>query len=358
MLSPNRIIRQRIAIVVIVAVGLGVLLLIAPYAGGLLLGLVLHVTVSPVYHRLTKHMPQGLASTIVIVGIVVLIVAPTVWLVTMVVAQLPLAVKSVQDTGVLAVLERLRIGPIDVGAQVGEIGSSAAAWVATRATAALGGAASTVLDLIIALFVVYYLLRSSDATWRAVRPYIPFSDAHADELLAQFQSATRSTLLGSVLIAIMQGALVGLIFWFTGLTSALFWGVVATVASIIPLLGSALVWAPGAVVLLMQGRYGAAIALLAFCGVVVSSVDNFVRPIVSQRISSVHPMITLIGAFAGMRVFGLLGLVLGPLAISYFFVLLRMYRDEYSPLTLSPPGPDAVNHSGTLASGAGSRSHR
>jgi predicted PurR-regulated permease PerM len=173
-----------------------------------------------------------------------------------------------------------------------------------------------------------------------VRPYIPFSDEHADELLAQFQSATRSTLLGSVLIAIMQGTCVGVSFWLAGLQSAPFWGVVATIASLIPLFGSALVWVPGVLALVMQGRYGVAIALLAFSGVVVSSIDNFVRPIVSQRISSVHPMITLIGAFAGLRVFGLLGLVLGPLSISYFFVLLRMYRDEYSPLALDAPGSD------------------
>ena len=69
--------------------------------------------------------------------------------------------------------------------------------------------------------------------------------------------------------------------------------------------------------------------LAAFCAVIVANMDNVLRPLVSSRVSNTHPMITLVGAFAGMRVFGLLGLVLGPLAISYFFVLLRMYRDEY-----------------------------
>ncbi len=340
MLSPNRIIRQRIAIVMILAVGVGVAVLIAPYIGGLLLGLVLHVLAAPVYQRLVRHVSPGLASATVIIGIIVLLLAPTAWLISMMIAQLPSALKSVQDTGVLSSIDTLRVGPIDVGARIGEISNTAAAWVATRATALLGGAASTILDLIIALFAVYFLLGSGAQTWQAVRPYIPFSEAHADELLAQFQSATRSTLLGSVLIAVIQGGLVGLSFWLAGLSSAPFWGVVATVASLIPLFGSTLVWGPGVLALVMQGRYGVAIALLAFCGIIVSSVDNFVRPIVSQRISAVHPMITLIGAFAGLRVFGLLGLVLGPLSISYFFVLLRMYREEYSPLVLDASGSD------------------
>jgi predicted PurR-regulated permease PerM len=338
MLSPSRIIRQRIAIAVIVAVGLGVLLLIAPYVGALLLALVLHVIVAPAYVRLTSHVSPGVASAIVIIGIIVLIVVPLAWLISIVVGQLPEAVRGIEDTGLLSSLNTLRVGPIDIGARIGGLGETAAGWIVGRATNILGGAASVILDLIIALFAVYYLLRSGGATWQAVRPFIPFSDAHADELLAQFQSATRSTLLGSLLIAIMQGGLVGVSFWLAGLNSPSLWGVVATVASLIPLFGAGLVWVPGVVALLIQTRYGAAILMAAFCGIVVSSIDNFVRPIVSHRISSVHPMITLIGAFAGMRVFGLLGLLLGPLSISYFFVLLRMYREEYSPLSLEAPG--------------------
>jgi predicted PurR-regulated permease PerM len=261
-----------------------------------------------------------------------------VWIVSLVVAQLPGAIESLRDTGLLSSLGTLRLGPLDIGARLEGLAGTAAGWVAAQATSLLGGAASTILDLIISLFAVYYLLRSGNATWRAVRPFIPFSEAHADELLAQFQSATRSTLLGSVLIAVTQGGLVGVSFWLTGLSSAPFWGVVATVASLIPLFGSAIVWVPGVIALAMQARYGTAIIMLAFCGIVVSSVDNFVRPIVSQRISSVHPMITLVGAFAGIRVFGLIGLILGPLSISYFFVLLRMYQEEYSPVAFDAPG--------------------
>lgn len=339
MLSPSRTVRQRVAVVAIVIVGGGVLALIAPYVGGLLLALVLNVLVAPIYHRLTQHMPAGLASVLVILGIIVLLVAPSAWLITMVLAQLPDVLRSIQDTGLLAQLDTLRLGPIDVGARLGEIGGLAAGWAAAQVTALLGGAASTMLDLIIALFAVYYLLHSGDSVWRAVKPFIPFTERHADELLEQFCSATRSTVLGSLLIAVMQGGLVGVAFWMAGIASAPFWGVVATVASVIPLVGGTIVWGPGVIAVAMQGRYGAALGLLAFCGVVVSSVDNFVRPIVSQRISAVHPMVTLIGAFAGMQVFGLIGLVLGPLSISYFFVLLRMYREEYSPLALDAPDP-------------------
>ncbi len=339
MLSSSPAIRQRVAIGVIVAVGLGVLLLVAPYSGGLLLALVLHVLAAPIFARLTRRMSRGLAAALVITGITLLIIAPAVWLVGVVVTQLPDAVRGGQASGVVAWLSTLRIGPLDVGARLGEFAGTATGWMAAEAAAFVGGAASTVLNLVIALFGVYYLLMNGRGTWEAVRPFIPFSAAHADELLARFESATRATLLGSVLIAVIQGSLVGLGFWAVGLSSPLFWSVVATIASVLPLFGSTVVWIPGVIALLITRQYGAAIALAAFCGVIVSTVDNVVRPMVGQRISDVHPMITLVGAFAGLNVFGLLGLLLGPLSISYFFVLLRMYREEYSqPAGLPPTG--------------------
>jgi predicted PurR-regulated permease PerM len=95
---------------------------------------------------------------------------------------------------------------------------------------------------------------------------------------------------------------------------------------------------PAALVLLAQNRYGAASILLAIGGGLASNIDNLIRPLVYKRVSNIHPMITLVGAFAGVRYFGLLGLLLGPLGIAYLFELLRFYREEYG-------GVDAPNAS-------------
>ena len=140
---------------------------------------------------------------------------------------------------------------------------------------------------------------------------------------------TEATLLGTVLVAVMQGAIVGFGFWLVGLSSPLFWGTVTAFASILPVLGSALVWIPGVIVLLLQSRYGAAAGLAVIGGLVASNIDNLVRPLVYRRVSDIHPMVTLIGAFAGVKYFGLLGVLLGPLAIAYLFELLLSYREEY-----------------------------
>jgi predicted PurR-regulated permease PerM len=119
-----------------------------------------------------------------------------------------------------------------------------------------------------------------------------------------------------------------LAFWVTGIPNALFWGVVTVVLAILPVVGSGLVWGPGVLSLALEGSYGRAIGLALWGIFVVGNVDNVIRPLVFRRWAKIHPFVTIIGAFAGIQYFGLLGLIIGPLAISYFFELIRMYRAE------------------------------
>jgi predicted PurR-regulated permease PerM len=161
------------------------------------------------------------------------------------------------------------------------------------------------------------------------RGYIPFSARTADALRDRFFAVTAATLLGTVLVAVTQGAIIGFAFGLVGFPNPLFWGVVAAFTSVLPVIGSTLVWLPAALVLLAQNRLGAAGLLVAISAGIAGNVDNLIRPIVYKRVSNIHPMITLVGAFSGVRYFGLLGLILGPLAIAYLFELLRFYREEY-----------------------------
>ena len=140
---------------------------------------------------------------------------------------------------------------------------------------------------------------------------------------------TTSTVIGTGLVAVIQGALVAVAFLAAGISNAVFWGVVTVVFSILPVVGSGLVWAPGVLLLALDHRYLAAILLAAWGILVVGNVEYIIRPMVFRRWANIHPLITLIGALAGVPYFGILGLLIGPLALSYFFELIRMYRDEY-----------------------------
>jgi predicted PurR-regulated permease PerM len=320
--------QQRAALLIF---GLGVFLLVAlwPFSTGLIGALVLYIIFAPLYRALLRRLPPGAAAGIVIVLGILLILGPGVSFVTLLAGEAQQLAGGVLQSPLLSRLASLKIGPYAVGAQIEQLGNRLATFVGSSALGLVGTATRLGIQLTIAFFGLYYLLGHQEQAWRAVRPFIPFSRANSELLRRRFKDVTVSTLIGTFATAAVQGVLVGLAFWATGLSNALFWGVVTVIVAVLPVVGSGLVWGPGAVALALDARWGWAIALTAWGILVVGNVDNVIRPYVFRRYAQIHPYVTVIGAFAGIRYFGLLGLILGPLAISYFFELIRMYREEY-----------------------------
>ncbi len=324
------------AVVLILALGVAILLALSPFFSGLLGTAVLYVIFVKPYQWLTRSMRPGYAAAITLVAALLLIGLPLVWLLGVVIGEAPGALRSVQGSTLFARIGEMRLGTLHVGAEIAKASGSIVSWLSGQFFAFVGSATSAALNLVIAFFGLYYMLRSGPEVWHAVRGYIPFSPHTSEALRQRFFSVTEATLLGTVLVAMLQGAIVGFGFWLVDLPSPLFWATVTAFASILPVLGSALVWLPGVIVLALQGRYGAAAGLAAMGGLVASNIDNLIRPLVYRRVSDIHPMVTLIGAFAGVKYFGLLGVLLGPLAIAYLFELLKSYREEYGVQETTP----------------------
>jgi predicted PurR-regulated permease PerM len=186
-----------------------------------------------------------------------------------------------------------------------------------------------VLNLQLADVGEYYLQPAGSALWQRQRLLIPFSSAGSDHLAQRFVTVTEAALLGILATSLSQGVTIGLGFWLVGLPNPLLWGAVTALVSVLPILGSSLVWVPATAVLLLSQRPGAALALGLIGAVVSSNVDNVIRPVIYRRVSGLHPMASLLGAFAGVEMFGLIGLVLGPLAIAYCLELISLYETEY-----------------------------
>ncbi len=321
--------RQRAALLILV-LGLGLVYALWPFGTGLMGGLVLYVVFQPLHRALLKRgLKPGVAAAIVVLLALVLVVGPGISFIGLVANEAQAMATGVIRSPLLARLRELRLGPYDIGAQIEDLGSRIVSWAGSSALSVVGTATRLGIQLTIAFFGLFYLLLAPGGVWRGIRPFIPFSAKNAEVLRTRFRDVTFSTLVGTGLTASVQGLLVGLAFWVTGLSNAVFWGVVTIIVAILPVVGSGLVWGPGAAALALGGRYGWAIALAVWGVLVVGNVDNVIRPFVFRRWARIHPFITVIGAFAGINWFGLLGLLIGPLAISYFFELIRMYRDEY-----------------------------
>lgn len=315
----------------------------APYLAGLLGAAVLAVVCAPAYRRLRGPLGGRGAALALTVAAAALIVAPAAWLIATAIEEAPGALQRAAASTTFARLRSIQLGPFDVGAQLTRAGDDVVARVSGRALTLFGGITRATLNLLLAILGLYYLLRSEGALWARVRPIIPFSRHGADALGQRFVRVTEATLLGILVTAVSQGLVVGVSFKAVGLPNALVWGVVTAMVSILPVLGSSLVWGPGVVVLAANSRYGAALALLLIGVIVASNIDNVLLPVVYRHVSGLHPMATLVGAFSGIELLGLPGLLLGPLAIAYALELIHLYEEEYGDPS---PGDDLLARAG------------
>ncbi|MES2124824.1 MAG: AI-2E family transporter [Gemmatimonadota bacterium] len=324
---------------------LGVVILFAllPYASGLLGAPVLYVVFAPLFEWLARHLrSRPLAAVIVIIIALIGVVLPVGYMVSLLVGQAQDAVKSILASPLLQRLDTLRIGTFEIGPQIREAGSQVLSTVGGSAISLLGTATRMTLNLLFTFFGLYYLLLEPEHAWAKVRPAIPFSDASATILKERFVAITKSTILGTGAAALIQGVMVGGAFLVSGIANPMFWGSVTVLLSVMPVVGSGMVWGPAAIYLFSQGQTGWAIAMVVWGLVAVGNVDNLIRPWVSNRYAQIHPLITLVGAVAGVSYLGIIGLLIGPLALSYFFELLSMYRREYlHPQSTVEPVPAA-----------------
>jgi predicted PurR-regulated permease PerM len=319
---------QRAAIL-LALLAIGITIALAPYATGLIGVPVLYIILEPLYKQLRHLLPPGPAAGVAIAMALLVFVVPGVALNGLLVNEAQGMAGQVMTGPLLDRIRELRVGPYRIGDQLVEAGQQLVTFLGSNALKLVGTATRLSINLLISFFGVYYMLLAGSQAWRGVRPYIPFSSAHAEILRERFRAITVSTVIGTGLTALLQGTVVALGFAFVGLGNPLFWGVVTIVFAILPVVGSGMIWVPAVAVLIASHRPGAAAVLAIWCIGTVMIIDYVVRPLIFNRFAKIHPMITLVGAIAGISYLGLLGLLVGPLALSYFFEFIRMYREEY-----------------------------
>jgi predicted PurR-regulated permease PerM len=330
---------QRAALI-IVALGAAILWSLGPYGTGIIGIPVLAVLFAPLHAWVVRRgMHTGFASLLVTLLGAVLLIVPGIVLAGLVINEAQQVAQSVLQSPIIDRFRGLQFRGIPVGPRLAEAGGRIVAAIGASAFGLVGTATRLTLNLTISFFGLYYVLKHPGDVWLDARPYIPFSDTNTEKLGKRFKDVTVSTVVGTGVVAAIQGGLLGIAFWAAGLPNALFWSVVTMALAILPVVGSGLVWGPAAIVLIMQDRVVPGVLLIIWGVLVVGSVDNFIRPLIYRRFSAIHPLITLIGAIGGVAKFGLLGLLIGPLALSYFFELIRMYREEYlEPESATPNG--------------------
>lgn len=338
--------RQQRAALLIAILGLGLVVALWPYFTALIGVPVLYVLFAPVHAWLVRRrLRPALAAAVSLVLAVLVLVVPGAGIVGLLATGGQDMAQDLLSGPFVEKLRNLQVGTINVGEQIQKLGATAMSWLGQSAVGLLGAAARTMIQVTITLFGLYYVLVQPGVLEQNLGPFIPFSRSNAARIFKRFKDVTISTLIGVFATALVQGLLVGVAFWAASLPNPAFWAVVTMIVSILPVVGSGLVWLPAAGLLFYSGRTGWAIALALWGVIVIGNIDNLIRPWAYSRYAQLHPFITVLGAFAGVAQFGLIGLIIGPLAIVYFFELLKMYREEYiegHPLADAPAPPAAA----------------
>lgn len=184
------------------------------------------------------------------------------------------------------------------------------------------------INFCLVVISLYYVFKDADQFLRKIREAIPLASTDKDLLIDRLEEMVYATLYGGILVALLQGFLGGVAFWFLGLAAPIFWGAVMAFLSFVPVVGPFMVWGPVVIYFFLQGSILKGIILLIWGGTVVSLSDNFLRPILISKRTKLHTILLFFGVLGGMKAFGFLGIIVGPLVVTICMTILDIYSEK------------------------------
>jgi predicted PurR-regulated permease PerM len=298
--------------------------------------------VAPAHHLLTKKLggKETLASILTVLGIVLLVLIPLTILITLVVAQAIHIGQSVtpwvqtfinEPTSLTTYLEKIpyyqEILPYrDVIVQkAGELVGTISTFLIDSLSSFTKVTIDAIFSSIIMLYVMFYFLTMGDLLLQKILFFLPLDDLNERRLLNRFTSVTRATIKGTLIIGLMQGSICGVAFAIAGIEGPVFWGSLMAVMSIIPAFGTAIIWFPALLILALAGDFSGVIVLAILCGAVAGNLDNIVRPRLVGKDTEMHDLFVLFGTLGGLSMFGLLGIIIGPIVTALFITIWEIY---------------------------------
>lgn len=201
-------------------------------------------------------------------------------------------------------------------------------WLTDHSASLLRGSIGQVVTLVLTFYLLFYFLRDRERALSALERLSPFEPQENRQIRTRFAETVHATLVGTVLVAAVQGTLGGLMFWWLGLPTPVFWGLVMGLLAIVPVLGAFVVWVPAAIYLAFEGRWLDAALLAGWGGVIIAGIDNLLYPMLVGNKLKLHTVLAFIGAVGGILVFGASGLVLGPAVIAVTLTLIGFARQR------------------------------
>ncbi len=325
-------------------------LLIEPYLNPIILAFIMSLLFAPLHNRIGERMPNypNLAAILSCVALTFIIAIPLFFVFVAIIQQGVTFSKEayhwVNEGGVKVLLEHPiisqilafinehlpfdTINPAEITQKTAELASQIGSKVVGISAQILGNITAVVMNFFLMLFVLFFLLRDQDKIISVFRHVLPLSRSQEDRLLDEIEKVSKSAVLGSFLTAIAQGLAGGFAMWLAGFPG-LFWGTMMAFASFIPVVGTALIWMPASIYLLLTNQWEWALFLGSWGVLVVGSIDNIVRPLLMQGNSGMNTLLIFFSLLGGIHLYGFAGLIYGPLIFAVTLVLFNMYETEF-----------------------------
>lgn len=322
----NLIVAASILILIVLSV-----IILWPIFLSIIAGLILAYIFYPLYKIILRVVREKNISSLIIVLLIIFILFIPLWflfpMITRQVFEVYSFTQKIDFSGMIGDILPQTIST-DTIAMINSFISKLVNAVFSRFSESLLNIPSLLLQAIVILFVFFFAMRDGDKLKEFAKGISPFSSTFEESIIKQFKDITNSVLYGFFVVGVIQGITTGIGLFIFGMPQALLLSAVATVAAILPVLGAWAVWIPAAIYLFVQGHTGAAIGLALYGVLIISLVDNALRPYLVSRKTNISSAIVLIGMIGGLIVFGIIGLVLGPLILSYLIILLDAYKNK------------------------------
>lgn len=344
-------------LLVLAAVSLAFAAILAPFSGAILWSVVFAIVFTPLYRTLRLRGRQGrnIAALETIVLVVVLVIVPLILIGSELLAQATSIYRMVQSGQLnvgqhfqdvydalprwaIRVLEKFELTNLTtIRERVSELAQRSTQFLAAQAFSLGHNTVSFALSLLIMLYLLFVLLRDGAELSLLIQRAVPLRAEQQQALIEKFTVVIRATVKGNLAVAVLQGLLGGLAFWFLGIKGSLLWGSLMAILSLLPMVGAILVWGPVAVYYLSTGNVWHGIALAAYGTLVIGMTDYILRPMLVQRETQLPDYLVLLATLGGLAVFGINGFIIGPIVAAMFVAVWHIFG-----ASRSAPRPRAV----------------
>ena len=302
------------------------------FVNGLLGAFTVYVLVRGQMNYLTekRKMKDIFAAAIILLEIVACVFVPLYFMIWILIGKIHYVNVDISQL-INTVKEFISLIHDRTGYDILSIGNieTATAYLTKGVQFIIGQVSSLIITTVVMLFLLYFMLINRKSLESYVKALLPFSEKNKNKVTGEIYSMVRSNAIGIPLLAIIQGIIAMIGYWAAGVPSYFMFGALTAFATIVPLVGTGIVWFPLVVYLALTGNWIAAIGLAAYCGIILINVDNVIRFALQKKLADTHPLITVFGVILGLGLFGFWGVIFGPLLLSMFFLLINIFKREY-----------------------------